>query len=101
MLAFSKSLVSLLKARPPPKLEMRKAIFEKTQVEQAAGSVSRFLDKEELDSLFGREGWAAIMRFAIWQHSEYRMIDNGRHGANWTYSADETIHTTSAAALLL
>ena len=26
------------------------------------------------------------------------MIDNGRHGANWTYAAEETIHTTSAAA---
>ena len=77
---------------------MRKAIFLKTKEEQANGLVSRFMDREEIDEVFGVGRWASIMRFAVRQNDKYRMIDNGRHGANWTYAAEETIHTTSAAA---
>ena len=98
MMEFSSNLIASLRNRPPPPIVMRKAIFLKTKEEQANGLVSRFMDREEIDEVFGVGRWASIMRFAVRQNDKYRMIDNGRHGANWTYAAEETIHTTSAAA---
>ena len=38
------------------------------------------------------------MRFAIWQNTKWRLIDDASYGHNMVYSADEQIHTTSAAA---
>ena len=96
VLEFSKSLVASLQYRSPPPLEQREAIFKKTMEEQQLGLVSSFMDKADVDALFGTEGWAAIMRFAVCQNGKWRNIDNGKHGANWTFEAEETIHTAAA-----
>ena len=38
------------------------------------------------------------MRFALWQNTKWRLIDDASDGHNMAYSASERIHTTSAAA---
>ena len=67
--------------------------------EQQLGLVSSFMDKADVDALFGTEGWAAIMRFAVCQNGKWRNIDNGKHGANWTFEAEETIHMAAPPAV--
>jgi hypothetical protein len=99
MLTFSRSLVASLPSRKPPPVEQRDAIYKKSLEEQQAGLISSFMDKKDVDALFGINGWAAVMRFAVCQHGKWRNIDNGKHGANWTFEANETIHTASAPAV--
>jgi hypothetical protein len=99
MLDYSHVLVESLITRAPPPLEQRLAIYKKTCEEQQSGLVSSFLDKEDVDRLFGIDGWSAVMRFAVNQNGKWRNIDNGKFGANWTYEAEETIHTASAPAV--
>lgn len=99
MLDYSHVLVDSLKTRPPPPIEQRKAIYHKTCEEQQAGLVSTFLDKADIDALFGADGWSAVMRFAVNQNGKWRNIDNGKFGANWTFESEETIHTASAPAV--
>ena len=62
------------------------------------GLLSEWMSETELDDHFGYGQWMAIMRFAILQKGKWRMIDDASHGHNQTYAAEETIHTTSAAA---
>lgn len=93
---FSASLINSLQFRKPPPADQRKAIFDKTVEEQQLGLVSKFYEAAELDGLFGKGRWCAIMRFAISQKGKFRMIDNGKQGANWTYEAQETIFTAAA-----
>jgi hypothetical protein len=71
-----------------------KPFFEKTPEEQKLGIVSKF--EAEVNTLFGPGRWCAIIRFALWQEDKWRMIDNGKQGANWTYEAPETIFTAAA-----
>ena len=93
---YSVNLVKSLKFRKPPLHDQRTAIFEKTLDEQSLGLVSKFYEEEELNALFGPGRWCAIIRFALWQEDKWRMIDNGKQGANWTYEAHETIFTSAA-----
>jgi hypothetical protein len=37
-----------------------------------------------------------MLRFAVYQKGKYRMIDNGKQGANWAFSAEESIFTAAA-----
>ena len=39
------------------------------------------------------------MRLALNQHGDWRNIDNGKHGANWTFRANKTIRTAAAPAV--
>ena len=57
------------------------------------------MDRNDVDRIFGPDGWAAIMRFGVLQNGKWLMIDNGKHGANWTFASDETIHTSAAPAV--
>ena len=74
------------------------AIWEKTLEEQSKGLISGWLSDGDLDAKFGYNRWRALMRFALWQNTKWRMIDDASDGHNFAYSASEQIHTTSAAA---
>ena len=84
--------------RQAPPLEQLEAIWSKSVEEQAKGWLSPFLSEWELDDHFGEGLWRALMRFALWQHDKWRLIDDASVGHNDTYGSSETIHTTSAAA---
>ena len=81
--ACSNSVIDSLKFRSPPPHDQRKAIYNKTKDEQELGLLSRFYSEHELDDLFGPRRWCAMLRFAVHQKGKYRMIDNGKQGANF------------------
>ena len=56
------------------------------------------IDEEDLNKKYGHAKWASLMRFVIDHKGKLRLIDNGAEGHNETFSATETIHTTSSAA---
>ena len=56
---------------------------------------------DDLDALFGKGEWSALVRFEVLQKDKYRCIDDGSDGHNDTFQSSETIHTTSAAAAVI
>jgi hypothetical protein len=88
-----------LMSRPPPRCDQAKIICDLSTKEQEAGLLSPWRSASFLDQKYGSGKWRALPRYAIKQGDKYRLIDNGRSGDhNFTYSADETIHTTCTSA---
>eukprot|EP00972_Heterocapsa_arctica_P081194 11965493-Heterocapsa_arctica.AAC.1 len=63
-------------ASPPPE-EQVQAIWTKTVKEQELGVLGPFHTRDFCDSEFGADGWRALKRFAVKQHGDWRVIDNG------------------------
>lgn len=85
----------------PPPDDAVDTIWQETLQEQALGFVGPFASASDLDALHGAGNWTAMPRFAIRQKSKWRLIDDGaRGGHNATFSARETIHTTSVSAAM-
>ena len=91
------SKASFSKVRPP-RADQTRVIWDATKEKQRLGFLSDFKSAQQLDEEFGTDEWMSLPRFAIWQSSKYRMIDNGAKLHNPTFASGETIHTTSSGA---
>ena len=87
-----------LPQRRPQSPKVTDVIWEKSKEEYNKGWLSDFMSAEDLDQMFGKDKWSAIMRFAIEQGDKYRLIDDASDGQNLTMQTSEQIHTTSPAA---
>ena len=56
------------------------------------------MTEDDLDAHFGAGQWRGLVRFALWQHDKWRLVDDASVGHNATFAASEQIHTTSATA---
>ena len=85
----------------PPSEEHRQVIVHKSCEEQAAGFLSQWFTREEMDSRWGRAKWRALRRFCIWQDGagKWRLMDDAKaSGHNSAATAWERIHTTCREA---
>ena len=99
LLAGSREALDRLEASPAPSSEQAGVIWQLSEEEREAGYIGPWLSRHEMDDFWEGGAWRAIPRYATWQGTKWRLIDDGRRGGhNDATGADERIHTTSTSA---